>query len=76
MILTYNGLILSSKDNLFDTKVGVYTLIKKNITNNVKEKTGAKRARLEWPAFLKEYNRGALQIIIYTTIYHLTVDSR
>ena len=58
--LTYNSLIINNKNVLFNTKAGVYTLIKKNIIKNLWEKTGAKRIKLQQPATLKGYNKGVL----------------
>ena len=74
--LVYNGLIINNKNILLNIKKGVYALIKKDIIKNLREKTGAKRIKLQRPVTLKGYNGGASQGITHAIIYHLTVNSR
>ena len=46
MTLVFNGLIIDNKDVLFDIRVGVYAFIRKDVVENLWEKTGVKRMRL------------------------------
>ena len=50
--------------------------MKKDITKNLWEKTGAKRIKLRRPVTLKGYNGKAPQKITHATVYHLTVNGR
>ena len=74
--LAYNGLAIDNKDVLFDTGAGVYALIRKDVAENLREKTGAKRIKVQRPAVLKGYDGGSPQEITHATVCHLTVDGR
>ena len=56
--LAYNGLVIDNKDVLFDTGVGVYALIRKDVVENLWEKTGVKRMKLRRSVTLKDYDGG------------------